>query len=314
MKFTARSSPCSITSARRRSFRCTSTRASSPSTDGFLEDIGVQWSGLDRDTVPDVSGIANNAPAGFASDPTKRTGGWDAYDLRGVILNNTTGNILGLTGVPYQAGEGLNLQYSLLGNFQAEVILNAIQKSHKGVVLLAPRITVFNTQRAYMMVAREEAYIADYEGLIATQAAILDPVIKTFTVGMILDVRPIISSDRKYITIELRPTSATLLAIREFHINTFAWGLDYPVYAPIIQLRKVRTTAVIPDNGIILLGGQIELQHWNVSEGVPFLKNLPIVGRLFSSDAETIEKSQLLIFVNAQIIMFEEIEQQLRTR
>ena len=283
-------------------------------TSDFLEDIGVTWQGLDRDVASDVAGIANGLPAGFSSDPTKRTGGWDAYDLRGVVLNNSTANVLGLTAIPYQAGEGLNLQYALLGNFQAEVILNAIQKSQKGIVLLAPRLTVFNTQRAYMMVAREESYIADYEGLIATQAAILDPVIKTFTVGMILDVRPIISSDRKYITIELRPTQATLITLKQYNINAGVWGTGYEIYAPVIELQKVRTTAVIPDNGILLLGGQINISHWKISSGIPFLSKLPIIGRLFSSNAETINKQQLLIFINARILMFEELEEQLRAR
>jgi len=280
----------------------------------FLEDIGVSWTGLDRDTTPDLRGIASNVPAGFASDPTDSTGGWDAYDWRGVILNNTSSEIGGLTTVPYQVGEGLNMQYALLGNFQAEVILNAIQKTRKGITLLAPRITVFNTQRAYMMVAREESYIADYEGLIATQAAILDPVIKTFTVGTILDVRPIISSDRKYITIEMRPTTATLIALRDYHINALLWGQDYPVYAPIIQLNKVRTTVVIPDNGVLLLGGQITSSHFRLSSGVPFLSKLPVIGRLFSHDAETSDNMQLLIFVNARIIMLEEIEERIKAR
>jgi type II secretory pathway component GspD/PulD (secretin) len=283
-------------------------------TSNFLEDIGVSWSGLDRDATTDLPGIAGGQPAGFASDPTKRTGGWDAYDLRGVILNRTTNDILGITNMPYQSGEGLNLSYALLGDFQAEVILNAIQKSRKGVTLLAPRITVFNTQRAYMMVAREESYIADYEGLIATQAAILDPVIKTFVTGMILDVRPIISSDRKYITIELRPTQATLLALREYVINAAAWGTQYRLQAPVIELQKVRTTAVIPDNGILLLGGQISVSHWRMTSGVPFVSKLPIIGRLFSHDAEAVDKAQLLIFINARIIMFEELEEQIRAK
>ena len=92
------------------------------------------------------------------------------------------------------------------------------------------------------------------------------------------------------------------------------WGTDYPIYAPVIELQKVRTTAVIPDNGVLLLGGQITIAHWKVSSGVPFISKLPIIGRLFSSDAESIEKQQLLIFINARILMFEELEEELRAR
>ena len=283
--------------------------------DDFVEDIGVEWKGLDRDTVPDLNGIDPAFPSGFSSDPTKRSGGWDAYDLRGVILDNTLNNTTsGLRDATFlQVGEGLNLQYALLGNFQAEIILNAVQKSKKGITLLAPRLTVFNTQRAYLMVATEEAYIADYEGLIATQAAILDPVVKTFMTGMILDVRPIISSDRKYITIEMRPTRAELLLLKDYHVIS-AWGPDYPIYAPVIQVQKIRTTVCLPDNGILLLGGQIDSRNWRVTSGVPFLSKLPIIGRLFSHDIETRERSQLLIFVNARIIMLEEIEEKIRAR
>ncbi|MFA4985400.1 MAG: hypothetical protein WC712_02335 [Candidatus Brocadiia bacterium] len=285
-------------------------------TNNFLEDIGVSWTGLDRATTPDLRGIAGNAQAGFQSNPADSTGGWNAYDMRGVILNNTSNDISGIAnglGMPYQVGEGLNIQYALLGDFQAEVLLNAIQKSSRGTVLLAPRLTVFNTQRAYMMVATTRSYIADYEGLIATQAAILDPVVKSFNVGMVLDVRPIISSDRKYITVELRPTNAMLMGYDIFHINS-AWGQDYPLALPIISIRKVRCTVALPDGGTLLIGGQVDIESYRTTSGVPLLSKIPIIGRLFSHNAETTLNDQLIIFVNARIIMFEEIENQIRAK
>ena len=41
----------------------------------------------------------------------------------------------------------------------------------------------------------------------------LDPVISVLNHGSIIDVQPVVSSDRKYITLEVRPTQAVLLAI-----------------------------------------------------------------------------------------------------
>jgi general secretion pathway protein D len=50
------------------------------------------------------------------------------------------------------------------------------------------------------------------------------------------------------------------------------------------------------------MGGMITENRKNVDDSVPFLGNIPIVGRLFRSKSERSEKRNLLIFVTAKLV------------
>ena len=91
-----------------------------------------------------------------------------------------------------------------------EVILRAVQKSERIQNITSPRITVYNTQRANVQVLNQVSYVQDYEVEIAQNSNIANPVVQTIQDGIVLDVRPVVSQNRKYVTLELRPTVAVL--------------------------------------------------------------------------------------------------------
>jgi hypothetical protein len=52
------------------------------------------------------------------------------------------------------------------------------------------------------------------------QAALFDPEISTLTTGVLSDVQATVSADRKYVTLNMRASNSTLLALREFTFQT----------------------------------------------------------------------------------------------
>lgn len=59
------------------------------------------------------------------------------------------------------------------------------------------------------------------------QAALFDPEISVVNSGVINDVQAVVSHDRKYVTLNMRPSSTALLALREFSFQQGGRALGF---------------------------------------------------------------------------------------
>ena len=84
--------------------------------------------------------------------------------------------------------------------------------------------------------------------------------------------------------------------------------LSFPIQFPELELRKVRTTVTIPDGGIIMLGGMMTDIKFQAETGVPFLSNIPVIGKLFRWNVTDNERKNLSILVTGRILLFDEEE------
>jgi len=193
------------------------------------------------------------------------------------------------------------------------VILRAVEKSERIQQITAPRVTVYNTQRANVQVLNQVAYVADYEVEIAQASNIANPVVQTILDGIVLDVRPVVSADRRFVNLELRPTVAVLTR----PIATFSTSLasgpvtaSAPVVIQIPELRvsRVRTTVNMPDGGTLLLGGLKFYEQETLNSGTPILSDLPILGFLLSRKGNYVNRRNLLVLITAEIVNLEELE------
>ncbi len=71
---------------------------------------------------------------------------------------------------------------------------------------------------------------------------------------------------------------------------------------PSIDTREVQTQVLVENGQTIVLGGIFEENTNNGVTKVPFLGDLPVVGRLFRQDKKVHDKKELLIFVTPKII------------
>ena len=71
---------------------------------------------------------------------------------------------------------------------------------------------------------------------------------------------------------------------------------------PVFSSRRVNTSLTIYDGYTVAVGGLMREDVQNVEDKVPILGDIPIIGRLFQSKSENRIKSNLIIFVTAQII------------
>ena len=172
----------------------------------------------------------------------------------------------------------------------------------------APRLLVFNTARANITVLNQVAYVQDFDVEIAQGASIADPIIDVIQDGVILDVRPVVSADRRFITMELRPTILSLTLPIPTFTTTLGAGLPVSIQQPSVTLQRVRTTVTLPDGGTVLLGGTKVATRQTEVSGVPVLKDIPLLSFFFSRKGTFVVNRRILILVRAQIILTEEFE------
>jgi general secretion pathway protein D len=75
-----------------------------------------------------------------------------------------------------------------------------------------------------------------------------------------------------------------------------------PTNSPIIIKREAETSVVLSNNATLVLGGLIQDRLTVADRGVPFFKDLPLLGYLFGTKERTIEKTELLILITPRVV------------
>ena len=230
----------------------------------------------------------------------------------------------------------------ILGGSQANLLISALQRKQGTDLLSAPRITVMDGQPAQITIAQEFIYPTDYEpapipgggggggqnnnGATALAQAIqIQSAVPQFDtvapddeqpgfreVGVVMDVTPRIEKYNS-IALELAPKVTEFDGFIEYGgssamIGTSAVGappmIIQPsgILMPIFSVRKVNTSVTIFDGATVIIGGLTREEVKTVNDKVPVLGNIPLIGRLFQSSAESYAKRNLLIFVSASIV------------
>lgn len=293
--------------------------------DDSLLDVGVDL--INRPPAPntydifgagftDIDALPAEIGPGFV---TNESAGAEFYDLRAqtfhtmlkvdpitlaaqlpILVDPTSGRL--------RNQGGLGMQYQWIGEQAIQAVLRAVQKNNKATIVQAPRITVFNTQRAHILVVSRLAYIKDYDVVAVGFLAAYDPIIGHLTHGLVLDIKPIISHDRKYVTLELRTDFAELQFMRFVFL---AAGNVLPVQLPWVVFQRAQATVLVPDRGTLVVSGFRDTNLTDTFSGVPFLENIPIISLFFTRKAKLQQKRRLFVLITPEIIDMSEHERRL---
>ena len=274
----------------------------------FLEDVGV-----------DLNFLFN-----LNSSWSKKLGTIPLTTPDSTFVQNPQTGIQGSLGAQgSNAPVGLTTSATYLDDFQVQLVMRAVEASVTDTIVTAPRITLFNGQRAYVLVAIQRAFVSNLTPIVSTGVSSFAPTIGIVQSGVLLDVQATVSADRKYVTLTLRPQLATLLDLANFTFQTGAsvaastgvFGTaavaapSGTIQEPELQITEVKTTVSVPDGGTLLLGGQTLAGETEREIGVPVLSKIPFLKRAFTSRSMAKDEQILLILVRPTIIMQREIEQ-----
>jgi general secretion pathway protein D len=293
--------------------------------DSFLEDIGVDLRGLDGDLTGffPLEDFGQSGAGGFGlpgnpegigtgNEPGFYYGGGNG-DIKG-RTENLFDLTLGEPGTLNSAG-GLSLQALFLDDTNVNLVLRAVAKYQTSNIVNSPSLTLRSGQRGNVKGLTTRTYVRDFEPEIAQAAVIAQPELDNVKNGVVLDVRAVASADRRFITLELRPTVIDLVPDEDgndLRQETVSLGTqnssDVTIELPELRIQRLRTTATVPDGGTLLLGGLKRSVEQKMTSGVPFLSDIPLLGSLFSRTGEYTSKKKLIILLKATIVAPEERE------
>jgi general secretion pathway protein D len=232
------------------------------------------------------------------------------------VIGGTTefaSNILG-AGTP-----ALVTGLKFLDDIQVDLLIEATQADRRSLVLTAPRLTFFNGQRAWIAVTTQTAFVSGLTPITGDSVGAFQPIVSALSEGFVLDVEAVISSDRRYVTINVQFDQAELQGFRQTSAQGAAGGgfggggggvgtFEATIDLPIIEGAFIRTTVSVPDKGTVLLGGQRTSQEFETETGVPVLSKIPFINRFFTNRQTSKEEQTLLMLIRPEIIIQQENE------
>ncbi|HEY3654237.1 MAG TPA: type II secretion system secretin GspD [Steroidobacteraceae bacterium] len=256
-------------------------------------NLGVQWIlyGQGNSTVP---AAVTNFPGSTGTGIVNLA----AAALSGGLTSSATTGTTGTTGASSVAsaiGTGATLaigRYNPTSGTNFAAIVQALRSDGSSNIISTPSLITMNNEEAEVKVTQEIPLITgSYSNTQASVAGTTSPftTIQREEVGTILKVTPHINEGNSVqLKIEQEDSSPGAKLTDSADIST--------------NKRSIKTTVLIEDGGIIVLGGLMSDTVTQSEDRVPVLGAIPLLGNLFKSRSGSRQKKNLLVFIRPKIL------------
>jgi general secretion pathway protein D len=236
---------------------------------------GVQW------YLQGLAGGSQNSSGGYTP------GNPEAHRMIG--LGGGFGSDSNSTATNAYSGQPFFYSF-LSSNGKFQVAINALESSGNTKTLSAPSLVVLNNQVAHIEVGDQipvnQTY---YTGLGTTDTATTVGQVQYIPTGIILDVQPRVNpGGLVYLNIDQQVSQTTGAANSQGNFT--------------IQQRQIATQLGVQNGQTVLLGGLIQQQNTDTGEGVPWLSDIPILGKLFGSTGKSKTRTELIVLITPRVI------------
>ena len=203
----------------------------------------------------------------------------------GVGVGGTVGGLgLGTAGFNYRI-------FNNIGGIK--LALNALASANKATILSSPRVLARNGETATIQVGQEVPIVTSQQSTNATGTTGTAQVLQTIqyrNTGVILKVKPVIHSGDQ---IDLDVTQEVSAA------QSTSTGVSA---SPTFSTRKIDTKLTLRNGATVLLGGLISEDSANGNTGIPLLKDIPLIGNLFSNQTRNGNRRELIVLITPYLI------------
>jgi general secretion pathway protein D len=216
---------------------------------------------------------------------------------------------------------------------QFQVVVRAINQK-KGLDFVAmPSIVAKSGQKATIELAREFLYPTEFDPPEIPQqvgqvqignvrlitdnntAPITPSTPTTFEMrklGTLLEMEPVISENGQDVDLVITPETTEFEGFIDYASdinNTIDLGngpvsqpVDNRIIQPIFRTNKITTAVRVYDGSTVVLGGVIQDRRIKVSDKVPVIGSIPLVGRFWKSEVSQVETKNYIVFVTVRVI------------
>jgi type IV pilus assembly protein PilQ len=178
-----------------------------------------------------------------------------------------------------------SIAYMLLGrDFVVDLELSAAQAEGRGEVISTPRVVTANQREAVIEQGTEIPYQESASSGATT--------IQFKKAVLSLKVTPQVTPDNRIIL--------DLNVKKDSVGQVIVGGAGQQI--PSIDTRTITTQVLVNDGQTVVLGGILETERRETEKKVPYLGDVPVLGRLFKTTGKSNNKDELLIFVTPKIL------------
>jgi type IV pilus assembly protein PilQ len=242
------------------------TNISSNGSDGALITSGSA-AAVDTGLASALDNLANNGTVNPVDVPTG-AGALDRYNVNLPVVS--------------PAGR---LAFALLGSdYIVDLELSAAQAEGRGEVKSSPHVITANQKEASI----EQGVEIPYQQAASSGATTVE-----FKKAVLsLKVTPQITPDNRIILdLNVKKDSVGTVLVSSGGVGV-----------PSIDTREISTQVLVNDGQTVVLGGILETEDRESEQKVPYLGDVPVLGRLFKTTRRTNNKDELLIFVTPKIL------------
>ena len=274
----------------------------------FKKELGVTWglAGLDKLAGGQIGSASGDRSLGFSGRRSGLTPGSGVIDTftysadeierddgaDGIAGTGDDGPTLFTQNYDFGLGDSLAVDLGvanptgsfslgfLTDNFLIDLELSALESDGYGEIVSQPKVLTGDKQQATIKSGTEIAYEKETSSG-ATSVEFKEAVLQ-------LQVTPQITPDNRIIMD---------LLVSQDSVGSIISGGE-----PSIDVTRIETQALVGDGQTLVLGGIFQTEEVNGTEKVPFLGDIPYLGKLFRNDLRNIEKREILIFITPKII------------
>jgi general secretion pathway protein D len=186
-----------------------------------------------------------------------------------------------------------NFSFFLANASKLKTVITALATDDEANILSNPTLVASNNKSASIAIA-QEVPVPSSTTTLATGNSGAQTVseIQFKTVGITLNFTPKINSD-DFISLKIGQEISSIAA----------GGLVGSTGTTAFNKRTLNTEVVLRDNQVLVMGGLIQNTKTKSNSGIPVLKDLPIFGKLFGTQVDLDDKTELMIFVTPHIII-----------
>ncbi len=199
-----------------------------------------------------------------------------------------------------------------IGDLAASIRL--LQTFGNTKVLSSPKMMVLNSQTAILKVVDNLVYFTIESSIAsgsstATGGAILSTPIQSYTttphtipVGVWMSVTPQVN-ETGAVTLNVRPTIARKSGeVEDPNPSLGSGSTRIKSIIPQIQVREMESMLQVNSGNTVILGGLMQDDISNTTNGIPGAMNVPVAGNAFKAKNDSAKKTELVIFLRPTVI------------
>ena len=197
-----------------------------------------------------------------------------------------------------QKGSGVTAVADLLS-----LQINALIAKGSAEVLSRPSVTALHNHPAIIEVTEQKQFplrqstACNFNGCTPTVSFLFEEV----TPGILLQIRPKISKKNNEVTMEIDVQVKALVVANDGKAVSDDGAVTLAT-KPGSSTRRVHTFAIVPNKTPIIIGGLVSKDKEETINKIPWLGDIPYLGKLFGTEKYYDEKKELIVVITPHIV------------